>query len=351
MAKTCCTCQDEKKLSSPDACMCGCIYLNGWVAIIAVQLLALVGFIFSFAALGDCSFVELDDRLFFPSDMDEDLPLKVTQTQYVGFLTWKGLDGECYFYTNGSDPNGQIQEFFDIMGTDWEKARIVAMLSTCLSFVFFCYLLSFTCSSQTRGVRNFSAVFLSVVLTALQGITFVSFDSSFCDEYGCTFSRSAAFSVASMGCFFCAGLGFCCTLDYPGSAWKKPKLKSIAPEPAPVPEQVEAGLARASVETANKPDLGGSNMFSEELVMEDYDEEEVEDGPEEEEVVEEEEEEEGEGDDMIEEEIVEEEEVVEDGEETEVTETVTRTTEDEEVATEEEDVKAVEKWREQRESS
>ena len=66
------------------------------MGVIGVQLLSVIGLLFSIAALGDCSFMELDERLFFGSDLDkdfDDFPLKVTQTQYVGFLTWKMLDG------------------------------------------------------------------------------------------------------------------------------------------------------------------------------------------------------------------------------------------------------------------
>ena len=44
--------------------------------------------------------LELNERLFFPPNMFEeqlkdntDLPIEVTQTQFVGFLTWKKLDG------------------------------------------------------------------------------------------------------------------------------------------------------------------------------------------------------------------------------------------------------------------
>jgi len=274
--------------------MCGLAYLNGWVAILGVQLLALVGMLFSFAAMGDCSFVQLEERLFFPPDLDENLPLKVTQTQYVGFLTWMMLDGSCYFYVDGSDPAGQIQEFFDILGRDFELARIVAMLSSCLSFVFFCYLLSFTCSSQTRGVRYFNTVFLSVILTGLQGVTFVSFNSSFCDEYGCTFSRSAGFSVASMMCFFLSGLCFCCTTDYPGprSSKKMPRLMSAA--------QVAPNQSQAFQQSADKQEEG--DVYSEEFVMPDYEEEEVID-----ERGDDDQEDDDQEDDMIEEEIVEDE--------------------------------------------
>jgi len=337
MPKTCCSCHDDRHgyPISSDTCMCGSTYLNGWVGILSAQLLALIGMLFSIAALGDCSFMELDERLFFPADLDENLPLKVTQTQYVGFLTWQMLDGSCYFYTSGLNPNGQISEFYDILGRDWEMARVVAMLNPCLSFLFFCYLISFTCSSQVRGVRFFNTAFLSVILTGLQGITFLSFDSSFCEEYGCTFSRSAGFSAASMGCFFLSGLCFCCTTDYPGPRYRKKMPKFMAAAQV-APEQSRGVGQRMSGEP-----LFTQDMYTEpgiepdiEEVMPDYDLEEDEDeevlndqGDEEmsddhgdvemsdddgeEEVLDDEGDEEvldDEGDDMIEEEIVEDEE-------------------------------------------
>lgn len=258
--------------------MCGCAYLNGWVAVLGIQLLALIGMLFSIATLGDCSFMELDERLFFPADMDENLPLKVTQAQYVGFLTWQKLDGSCYFYTFGSEPANQLAEFRDLLGRDWEMTRIVAMLSACLSFVYFCYLISFTCSSQVRGVRYFNAVFLSVILTALQGITFLSFESTFCEEYGCTFSRSAGFSAASMGCFFLSGLCFCCTSDYPGprSNKKMPKLMVVA--------QVAPESTRGSALGTKDEVARSSYVYSEgeiEEVMPDYEDEVLDEGEEE----------------------------------------------------------------------
>lgn len=255
--------------------MCGCVYLNGWAGVLSVQLLALIGMLFSVATLGDCSFMELENRLFFPLDLDENLPLKVTQTQYVGFLTWKMLDGSCYFYFDGLDKRGQLEEFQDILGKNWEVARLVAMLSACLSFVFFCYLLSFTCSSQVRGVRYFNTIFLSVVLTGLQGVTFLSFDSSFCEEYGCIFSRSAGFSVASMACFFLSGLCFFCTTDYPGPLLnkKKPRLVAVAQV---APEQKRSSFGQRM---SYNPEGRASYMYSErvleevEEVMPDYEDE------------------------------------------------------------------------------
>lgn len=257
--------------------MCGGSYLNGWFSVVLVQLLALSGLLFSIATLADCSFIELDERLFFPEDMDKDLPLKVTQTQFVGFLTWKQLDGSCYWYTSGENWENQLDVFHDKLGSDWELPRLVTMISCCLSFVYCLYLLSFTCSSQVRGVRYFNAVFLCVVLTALQGVTFVAFASSFCDEYGCTFSRTAYLAVAAMACYFLSGICFCCTSDYPGPSWKKkaPTLMAtnkVAPQPrlSQTRGAPSGRMQRESLQTYNAMPTANPEV---EDVMPDYEEE------------------------------------------------------------------------------
>ena len=98
----------------------------------------MIGLFFSVAALGDCSFMELNERLFFPTDMEDKLPITVSQTQFVGILTWKKLDGSCYWYNDdGSSPKDQIRTFIDILGRDWTMVRIFAGLSSSLSFLFF----------------------------------------------------------------------------------------------------------------------------------------------------------------------------------------------------------------------
>lgn len=69
-------------------------YLNGVGPLLIAQMFVMMGLLFSIAALGDCSFVELDDRLFFPPDFGGgDLPVEVTQTRFVGLLTYQKLDG------------------------------------------------------------------------------------------------------------------------------------------------------------------------------------------------------------------------------------------------------------------
>jgi len=273
--------------------MWGWAYLNGWFPIVAVQILAMCGMIFSIATLVDCSFVELDARLFFPADMDENLPLEVTQTQYVGFLTWKKLDGSCYWYNSGSNWEDQLTTIHEMQGTDWEKSFLTTAMNAALSIVFFCYLLSFTCSAQVRGVRYFNTVFLCIVLTSLQSISFLAFTSSFCDEYGCTFSRSAYFSAIAMVCFFLSGLCFCCTTNYQGPNWnmKKPSLvpmkkAQVAPdEPERSSVPVSEQMQRAPMEDYNdyevqlpaagtiSTDVSGNPDIEE--VMPDYDEEEI----------------------------------------------------------------------------
>jgi hypothetical protein len=71
----------------------GCGYLNGATPVIAAQMFVMMGTLFSLAALGDCNFVEIDERIFLPSNLDVDLPIEVTQSKYIGFLTWQKLDG------------------------------------------------------------------------------------------------------------------------------------------------------------------------------------------------------------------------------------------------------------------
>lgn len=193
----------------------------------------------------------------------------------------------CYFYNSGIDPESQLTQFVDILGDDFVLARYIAMAAACLSFIYFCYLLSFTCSSQTKGCRSFNAFFLSVFLTGLQGVVFIAFRSDFCDEYGCTFSRSAGFCVAAMVCFFLSGLCFLCAKEYPGEGHKKPRMMTAPPKAKKV----------APLKTRAVPAAVPKETPAEEYVMEEVDEEEAE-----EEVVEEVAEEE-----VVEEEYVEEE--------------------------------------------
>lgn len=109
---------------------------------------------------------------------------------------------------------------------DWQTARVFAGVAASLAFYFFCYLLSFICSSQVRGVRYFN-VFFALTLCCLQGLTFYVFKSDICDEYGCTFSRGAGFSVAALASFLIAAVSFLFTHDYPGDRFDKTKAGQI----------------------------------------------------------------------------------------------------------------------------
>ncbi len=112
-----------------------------------------------------------------------------------------------------------MEAYFDILGSDWQVARIFGGITASLALYSFLYLLSFICSSQVRGVRYFTMFFIAVVLTTFQGLTFMVFRSSLCDQQGCTFSRSAAFAVCSIGCLLISGLCFLNSRDYPGDRW------------------------------------------------------------------------------------------------------------------------------------
>jgi hypothetical protein len=122
----------------------------------------------------------------------------------------------CYWYNEGNNPQNQVQKYFDLLGDDWNVARIFGGLSATLSFYVFCYLLSFVCSSQVRGARYFNIFFMCCILTTLQGLTFFIFRSELCSGDNCIFGRGAGFSVAAIFAFLMAGLCFLITKDYPG---------------------------------------------------------------------------------------------------------------------------------------
>ena len=138
------------------------------------------------------------------------LSLKSTITNQIYRLR------SCYWYNEGNNPEDQVQKYFDLLGSDWRTSRVFGGISASLSFYYFCYLLSYICSSQVRGVRYFNIFFSAIVLTGFQGLTFLVFTSKVCEENGCTFSRAAGFSVAAMTCSVIAGLSFFLSKDSPG---------------------------------------------------------------------------------------------------------------------------------------
>lgn len=153
-------------------------------------------------------------------------------------------------------------------------------MAASLSFYFFCYLLSFICSSQVRGVRYFDVFFALVVLTTLQGMTFFVFSSSICDDHGCTFSRAAGFSVAAMACFVIAGMSMILTKDYPGDRFEAAKAAPVTTynQPAPVLPPPPVQPNEESVPPTEEPYYDEEEIVEEEVVDahdDDGDEEEI----------------------------------------------------------------------------
>jgi hypothetical protein len=108
--------------------------------------------------------------------------------------------------------------FFDIMGSSWQNAAFAAMSAVIFALGFFLYSTSFCCSSQVRAIRYLNGLVLSIFLVVVQGSTFIAFNSTFCDDNSCSFSRAAWFSVVAMLCYFVAGIAFFFTRDYPGDS-------------------------------------------------------------------------------------------------------------------------------------
>ena len=107
-----------------------------------------------------------------------------------------------------------------------------------------------------------------MILTTLQGLTFYD-NSTFCEEYICTYSRSAGFSAAAIGCFFVSGLCFCCTHDYSGPRRKnKHTIYRIAPVQrvvlAPPPQTVASKDVPTTVgDKSETKVVGGRNSVRE----------------------------------------------------------------------------------------
>ena len=136
--------------------------------------------------------------------------------QLLGLTLYSWSRRTCYWYDYGRNPEDQVQRYFDLLGDDVNVARILGGMAATLSFFVFCFLLSFICSSQVRGARLFLAFFMACILTTLQGLTFLIFQSELCEGGNCEFSRGAGFSVAAIVSFFLAGIAFVFTTNYPG---------------------------------------------------------------------------------------------------------------------------------------
>eukprot|EP00529_Nitzschia_sp_RCC80_P027863 CAMPEP_0113484076 /NCGR_PEP_ID=MMETSP0014_2-20120614/23771_1 /TAXON_ID=2857 /ORGANISM="Nitzschia sp." /LENGTH=257 /DNA_ID=CAMNT_0000377659 /DNA_START=128 /DNA_END=901 /DNA_ORIENTATION=+ /assembly_acc=CAM_ASM_000159 len=213
---TCCGCQQEAP--ARDSCMCGCAYLNGPFQVMCAQCLTFAGAWLSFAALGDCAFAEIKSPLNVIPGID-------FAAQRVGFITFEGPNGSCYWYdsfNNILSPEDQLQAYWNLLGSGWQQVAVVSAVAAGFAWYFFWYTTSFCCSSQVRGVRYTNGFIMSVLLTTVQGCTFIAYQTGFCTQYGCSFGRSAGFSVGALLCYFFAGVAFFCMSDYPGDRWQPP---------------------------------------------------------------------------------------------------------------------------------
>lgn len=167
-------------------------------------------------------------------------------------------DSKCYWYDQFTDTISaydQIQQYWDILGLTWRKAAFYAAVAVVFSVGFLFYTTSFCCSSQVREIRYRHGFLLSIFLPAryvngfllslflliMQGSTFIVFGSSFCDENGCTFGRSAWFSVVAIVWYLDAGIAFLVTRDYPGDSLST--AVSYASEAHPPTKTVPQGTA------------------------------------------------------------------------------------------------------------
>lgn len=212
----------------------GCFYLNGPVQVILAQFLTFAGAWFSFAALGDCAFAEIS----VAADL---IPGVELRAQRVGFITFEGLNGQCYWYNQFTDiisGEDQLTAYWNILGVEWQRVGVVGYVAAAFSWYFFWYTTSFCCSSQIRCCRFFNGFTMSVLITVLQGCTFLAFRTDFCDDFGCSFSRSAGWSVGAILCYFFAGLSFFAMSDYPGDRFQgRDQFMEELPKPEEVDEQ------------------------------------------------------------------------------------------------------------------
>lgn len=207
----------NQKLTRPDGLfLSGCFYLNGFLAVFMAQFLLLGGLLFSVATVGDCSLVETGSRNFFPPQVFLDLPAGRNFTTTLGLIFFAKPNGECYWYDLGDSPENQINWYITELTPDWNVSRGFAALGVVLGLLVFIYTLSLVCTAQKRGMRSFMAFLVSVALSCFQALTFLVFPTDFCDDVECSVSRTTTFCTVSVCMYFCGGLCFLFTSNYPG---------------------------------------------------------------------------------------------------------------------------------------
>jgi hypothetical protein len=171
--------------------------------------------------IGDCRFVEVAE------------PIQVRQdgvmAERLGLLSYTDMDtGRCYFWndtilvnTTGSlfplDGEEQLENYVrHVLGSQWYPSIALATTAVVLSLLWFCYVTTYCCSTQVRGVRFFSGFMIAIVFVTVQGLTFLVLSTSWCDINQCETSRTVGFTYASCVCFFLSGCAFLLMSNYPG---------------------------------------------------------------------------------------------------------------------------------------
>eukprot|EP00542_Grammatophora_oceanica_P010235 CAMPEP_0194026994 /NCGR_PEP_ID=MMETSP0009_2-20130614/1232_1 /TAXON_ID=210454 /ORGANISM="Grammatophora oceanica, Strain CCMP 410" /LENGTH=315 /DNA_ID=CAMNT_0038665915 /DNA_START=55 /DNA_END=1002 /DNA_ORIENTATION=- len=218
--------------NSADQCTCGCPpLLNGALQLLVAQVLVFMGWWFSLATLGDCSFVTIPGG-YVPEVDPDNLPNNLIGEDSelrrgIGMFTFEDVDGRCYWYTYDyyndddwwSNNNDEIAEDYilNFLGSSWASSQVTASIPAGLGWFLFVYLLSYCCSTQIRPFRYGTGVFLCIFFTVMQGLSFIVFGTTWCSTKECDFSRSAGFSIGALLCYFIAGLTFFVMKDYPGA--------------------------------------------------------------------------------------------------------------------------------------
>lgn len=203
----CCTCEDYP--NSLDACMCGCGYLNGSMAICSAQFFTLIGGLLSVASLIDCSFVSID-----PTTITLESGLEIDSIG-AGFVFFQKESRECYWY-NDTDIITQLPIYWNTLGNAWVVAAGLTFACAALTWWFFLYSISFCCSSQVKQIRLLNGFVLAGVMTICQACAFIVYKMDFCQMHSCSISRGSGSSIGAMVCFVLAGIGYFCSSDYPG---------------------------------------------------------------------------------------------------------------------------------------
>ena len=202
-----------------DTCACKCAYLNGLIQLVVAQIFLFAAAALSLATIADCKFLKANI-----SGVDEDDHLATLLpnggSRGLGFFTFEGNDGDCYFYNNeedypfGVDREDVFESYMDFLGSHWMAARVLGCIAAALGWILWFYALSYICSAQIRLIRYLTGAFCCVALATFQGITFIAFNSRVCDGKSCDFSRGAGLSVGALLCFFFGGIPFFLTKDY-----------------------------------------------------------------------------------------------------------------------------------------